>query len=219
MALIVPGVARFAVNQTLAGRNVVNVLDYRIDTTGSTMSRDDAVAGQAGSIVEQWADLIVDQQVNDVSFVSVSWVDLNSSSGSTGTATTGGGYTLPVPGLGTAAPLPGNAAVLVRKNAGGGRATRSGRLYLAGMSEVGTSTTNGNELDPAVVSGVTAAFTSFLANTNEVDTFGTAFSSEMVVVHITARDADNKPIAGVGNPVTSMVCDPLLATQRRRLRP
>lgn len=218
MAFVVPAVARFTVNQVLGTNQIANVLDYTIDTTGSTMSRGDAIISQAEDIAEQWEQYILPQQVNNLSLESVSYLDLNSSSGVAGTFTGSGSITLPATGTATEPPLPTNVSVLVRKTIEGTRGRRNGRLYWAGGNEAFTDDATPNQVASGALAILNPAWQSFLTSTNNVDTFGTAFSSEMVVVHVTARDTDGNPTAGDSSPVTSLSIDSLLATQRRRLR-
>lgn len=218
MPLIVPGVARFAINQNLEGRNVVNVLDYRIDTTGSTMSRNDAVVAQAESIVTHWAGEILPALVDDLTFDSVSYVDLDAADGITGAVVSSDTETLPQAGGSSSDPLPANTAVLVTKQISGGRSTRNGRIYVGGYTEASTQPANGNRLSTDQQALRQTDFNDFLSNTNELDTLGTAFSSNMVVVHVTERDTGGAPVAGISTVVNSLVVDGLLATQRRRLR-
>lgn len=224
MAFIVPGVTRFAVNQSLEGRAVVNVLDYRIDTTGSTMSRSEAINNQAESIITEWVNWILPLQVDDISLESVSFVDLNSDDGITGSVSSSDSDTLPLPGLVTDDPIPGNTSVLVTKQTTSARGRRNGRMFLAGASEVQTDAANGNRLSTAAQTGYNSNLSSFLSATNEIDSFGTAFESHMVVVSILTRDTPvppatvGAPLTGEGNDVNDLVVDTLLATQRRRLR-
>lgn len=218
MVLIVPQVARFAVNQTLEGRAVVNVLDYRIDTTGSTMSRPDAVVGQAQSIASAWRARLRAYQVDDLSVNSVSYVDLNASDGVTGSIVNDGTNALPFPGTSVGTPLPANTAALVTKAVTSARGRRNGRMFFSGVDEAATDSGNGNLLDSARVTALNTALGQFLSDTNELDTLGTAFESHMVVVSVTARDGQGNPTAGVWADVQSLSVDNLLATQRRRLR-
>lgn len=218
MPFVVPGVARFAINQSLEGRAVVNVLDYFIDTTGSTMSRSDAVEAQAGSIFTEWASLMLPNLVDDLTLNSVSWVDLDSSTGTTGSVVSGGAFTAPVAGGETQSPLPANTAGLVTKQAPSARGRRNGRLYLAGLAENATDTANGNIILAAWLTAINADLAAFMANTNELDTLGTAFSSNLSVVHVTTRDSAGNPLVGTHSEVQSLVLGSLLATQRRRLR-
>jgi hypothetical protein len=218
MPLVVPGVARFAINQVMGGRNVVNVLDYFIDTTGSTMSREDAVAGQAGSIVEQWSAEVQNQQTEDISAVSVSYVDLDEADGVTGSVVSGGAYTWPRAGQNTGPALPANTSVLVTKQAPSARGRRNGRMFITGFRETDTDESNPNRLSATAVGFWQSDMDSFLENTNELDGLGTAFSSNMVVVHITSRDSSGNPLTGDSSVVQALAVDDVVATQRRRLR-
>lgn len=219
MVLVVPDICRFTVNQELEGNNIANIIDCQVDTTGSSMSREEAIEQLAGVIIDAWGAGPLSYQVNDLSLVSVSWVDLDEADGSTGTRTTTGTYTLPVTGDSVGAPLPANTSVLVKKTlATGGRAHRSGRMFIAGFPEDATATDNGNRLDTAVATGVQTVMDTFLEDLVQTDPLGTQYASEMVVVHVTARDGDGHPTAGDYRAVGDLVVDPLLATQRRRLR-
>lgn len=218
MALIVPGVARFTLNQTYMGNNVANVLDYQIDTTGSTMSREDAVAAQAQDLAAAWQVRIEPIISDELILTSVTWVDLDEADGSTGTFTSGGGVTLPSEGNVASAPFPGNVSLLVRKQIQGNRARRSGRMYLCGIAESFTAVDEPNIVDAANLATINSALAGFRDDTNNLDTLGTAFESFLSVVHVTARDSEGNPTAGVHSVVSSLAADPLLATQRRRLR-
>lgn len=224
MPFVVPGVARFAINQQLEGRPVVNVLDYVIDTTGSSMGRAEAVENQAKDIITQWTNTLFTFCVDDMTFDSVSYVDLDSADGVTGLVTSSDDETLPQSGIGAGAPLPANTAALFTKQAPSARGRRNGRLFMAGLTESTTTSDNGNRIEPANVTTLNAAAATFLANTNNTDGLGTAFESNMVVVHVLTRGASPRPgvpgppLTGTHSVVQSFTVDPLLATQRRRLR-
>lgn len=218
MAIIVPDVARFSINQTLEGRAVVNVIDMQIDTTGSTMSRDDAIVNQAKSILTEWDTYGRVNQVDDLTADSISYVDLNSASGITGNLAASATVTWPKAGSKTGSPLPANTALLVKKQTPSRRGARSGRMYVAGIPEEDTDTANGNRLSSAFQTSFTSSMAAFKSGVEELDTLGTAFESWLVVVHITARDASGNPTAGDYTRVDTLVVDGLLATQRRRLR-
>lgn len=107
-------------------------------------------------------------------------------------------------GAGGAGVFPPNTAMLVQKRTGlGGRRNR-GRMYIpAVVPEAGAD--NAGLIDPTYLAGRQTAATAFLAAVAAVSGVGT-----MVVLH---SEAPSTP-AGV----TSLVVDPRLATQRRRLR-
>lgn len=219
MPFIVNGVCRFTLLQELAGNNVANIIDMRIDTTGSTISREAAIADQAEVIAREWAQDINVNLSDEISLVGVQWLDLDEADGSTGTFTGGGGVVLPNPGGAATPPMPGNVSVLVRKNLEqAGRGRRSGRMYVAGLTEAGTEIDEANTIDPLVVAGFNSAFAQFLSDINQNTVQVDDYDSAMCVVHVSTRDGDGHPLTGTSTDVASLTVDPLLATQRRRLR-
>lgn len=103
--------------------------------------------------------------------------------------------------------IPQNSAYLLHKRTGRAGRTGRGRLYLPGITQdrvndVGALTTS-------TVSGLTTAGADFLSNL-----FDTASVLGMVLFH----DSTGSAAAVAPTPVTSLVCDPTISTQRRRLR-
>jgi hypothetical protein len=102
---------------------------------------------------------------------------------------------------------PQNSAHLIRKNTSlGGRRNR-GRMYLPGVSEANVSNTG--VLAPARVAQINTALSNWRAAL-EANT-GILY---MVILHGTSL---NSPTP-TPTPVTSLACQPVIATQRRRLR-
>ncbi len=111
-----------------------------------------------------------------------------------------------IQGTGSANPLPQNCAVLFHKrSATTGRRNR-GRLFLPGMSE--------GAVDPAgrINGGEVAAFTALAAN------FLIAVKASVSVAEMVILHSEGVTTAPAPTVVTSMNCDPVIATQRRRLR-
>lgn len=224
MTFIVPTVARYTIHGTFQGREVANVVDYHIDTTGSTMDRDTAVFNQCGIVLNQWHTDILPLLSILYSAVSVSWVDLNSAAGTVGVRNVSGGHTWPAAGGDSLTPMPAQVAVLCQKNINSVRGARKGRMYLAGVTEPETSSTAPNILDPTVLATLNTKLASFKTNT-EQDPSSSAHSSKLVVVHITSyaelkpgQKPPGSPATGEYHTVQSFVANTLLATQRRRLR-
>lgn len=214
MAIIAPGVCRFTVHGTFTGGNEVdNVLDMRIDTTGSTESREESIFNQAGIIINQWVADILPELMSSYSFDSVSWVDLNSSSGSVGSRTSSGAISLPDPGGRAGASMSSNVAQLASKNIVGRRGRRNGRIFFTAPAEADTS---GNFLSAGRVTAWNAALDDFLGNINQDATGIFDFTSALVVVHTTSTSGE--PVFTATSDVESLTMEPLLATQRRRLR-
>lgn len=219
--IIAPGVCRYAVHGTYSGRPVVNILDLSIDVT--TGDREDAVAEYANVIVQQWIDDIVENLVTAYTATEVSWVDLDSEFGSVGATTLGVTSNFPQAGTGAGDPMPGNVAVRIDKRIVAARGQRQGRMYLCGLGESQTASGAPNVPSAAYIAAINADLASFLAGIN-----GTVLVSppvdataELVVVHTqnTADPGDPPVIVFTGaSPITSLVCDATLGSQRRRLR-
>ncbi len=122
-------------------------------------------------------------------------------------------YTSNYTGLNQAGPLPQNSAVLFHKRtARAGRRGR-GRFYLPGILEAGVSAVGG--LDSGSINAYQAGATAYLARFG----VGNLGAVEPVLIH------SFDPLAGppvpsqlVPDRITSLSVDPVIATQRRRLR-
>ena len=218
--LIAPGIARFTVNQSFAGQPVANILDVRIDTTGSLDSRLEACTECARDILSNWDDHIRISQADDLTCLSVSWVDMNSESGSTGEVTTGTGAVWPAVGGGGSAPFSANVAVLVTKVLETGtRNRRNGRMYLCGGAETWTTAGAPNQVDAATRATLNANLATFV---NDVNNGGDPFEAQwfLGVTHTTNVGTPEEPdiVFDGFSDLSAMVVQPLLATQRRRLR-
>ena len=221
MAIIAPGIARFTVNQSFAGQPVANIIDMRIDTTGSLDGRLEACTECARDILSNWNDHIRISQADDLTCLSVSWVDLDEPDGSTGEVTSGGGDTWPAVGGGGSAPFSANVAVLVTKVLENStRNRRNGRMYLCGGAETWTTAGAPNQVDAATRATLNANLATFLGDVNNGgDPFEASWS--MCVVHTKRVEVEPGVFEVVfdgSTDVGSLAVQPLLATQRRRLR-
>ncbi len=107
---------------------------------------------------------------------------------------------------GTGSPLPQNSAVLFHKrSASAGRRNR-GRFYLPGMSEGAVDATG--RLAAADVTAFNNIAANFLAGVR-----ASGSVAEMVILHSLGISPTGPPAV-----VTSLLTDPVIATQRRRLR-
>lgn len=222
---VVPQVCRFQINGILVNRTCTNVLDMQIDTTGSSMSRLEAIQDQAAIIVQEWEDSILPLLVDDYTAQSVGWVDLNSASGSTGETTTGSGAaTWPTAGSVSTAPLPGNTSALITKQILAERGRRNGRMFMAGLSEAASSDVNPNTLTAVFLDAAQDALNAFKGDVEQSDPGPTEYTSRLAVVHVLTREPPvtpgkpGNPLTGDFKPVNNLVLAATLATQRRRLR-
>jgi hypothetical protein len=110
-------------------------------------------------------------------------------------------------GTGVGNTLPQNCAILVKKATGlAGRRNR-GRFYLPGIDE---STVNEvGIITAATVTSIQNALNTFLTAVN-----GNLAVTNMVIIHQGPGDVPFLP----PTPVTQLICDPLISTQRTRLR-
>lgn len=223
MPLVVPGVCQYTINGTYGDRPVANVLAYQIDTTGTPTERANALNAMAGIIINQWTTLILAILNSAYTAQNVSWIDLNAADGNIGSRTSSGGNTWPKAGSAVNATMPGNVAILVRKNVGAKRGARKGRIFVPGVDETMTQNPANNTLYSANLAQLVTAFNSFLTTTNQTSVPDN-YTSKMNVIHVLTRDTPKKPgrlgapLTGEGLVVSSLTVDQRLATQRRRLR-
>lgn len=212
-ALVAPGICRYAINGSYAGRAVVNILDMKIDTTGSTISRDEAIEAQAELIIDGWTVQVLDYLVVDnYSANELTWVDLDSLTGSTGAKSSTAVSNWPDNGLGAQEPMPGNVALRVNKRTNAARGERQGRMYLCGVAENQTDNANPNALSSAFVTGGNERLADLLTDITKETVGPSDWSSQLHVVHT---------VGGVfqsSSEVVLLEIDGTLGSQRRRLR-
>jgi hypothetical protein len=110
-------------------------------------------------------------------------------------------------GSSTSTPCPQNCAILVKKLSGlTGRQNR-GRFNLPGIDEAQVSATG--VITAATVTSIQSGLNNFLTAV-----IGEANVTNMVILHQGIGDVP----ALAPTVVTNLVCDPLISTQRRRLR-
>lgn len=218
MVMTCPDVCRFTIHgHWSTGRAIDNVLDYQVDTTGGTLTREEGIEGYADDIIQNWQAHVLPFLTDNYTVDGISWVDLDQEDGSTGNRPPSVGDPT---NSGTAqASCPPQVCFLVKKSAIGGRGKRSGRLYISGVAEVDCNEDGTLRMDPGQSPALLeAGLEVFRENTEQpgpVDREGI-----MVVVHLGPRPAPGQPDNRVGTytPVTSLLLDPMVATQRRRLR-
>ena len=213
---IVPDVVRFSVNQSIGSRNLANVLDYQIEETLGPETREEIIKLHADLIATAWNDTFAVLQSSIVALENVSWVDLSSATGSTGTGGDGATPPWPTNASGTGAIMPNNVAVLMHKNLlGSSRGSRRGRMYIGGIQEGATGVADPSNLGGSDAAAFSTAGTNFLEQTSGALA---GYDAALAVVHILTRDGNGNPLTGSSSAVVSFLVDPTLATQRRRLR-
>lgn len=211
-ALIAPLIARFTVKGTSQTGTWANVFDYQL-LAGTETDRAVICESHADLIGAAFASEFGPYMHITSEITEVSWVDLDSADGSTGSVGVG------VDGSDSTDVAPTNLSALIRKVApGGGRAARNGRMYLGNLAEadVGAGT-----LDAGFRSALQTDANTFLTGTTDPSqpNFGD-YSAFMKVVHTTNAGTPSAPnyVYAGDSTVTSMQVDATAATQRRRMR-
>lgn len=212
-ALLAPGICRYALHGTYGGRPVVNIVDMKIDTTGASVDRDEAIFEICGDIMNNWFEQVVDYTIcDDFIFTKASWVDLDSLDGSVGERSSTSLHALPLPGGLDVAPMPGNVALRVNKNTVARRGERQGRMYVCGIAEGLTAPGGPNMVNTGDLPAMNTAFSTFFTNITDEGIEILEETQSMVVVH-TVDGAFTS-----SSTVTGLTVDPMVASQRRRLR-
>lgn len=218
MVLIAPNVTRFTSNGSYLGRPTANVLDVAITGTGDATSRALAIRDYASRIAACWEFDWLPLLSEQFACTSISWVDLDSVNGSTGSTTT------VFPGVGNlpqSGALPGqgysaNTAVLVDKDCIAGRGQRGGRWFFAGVTETYVS---GNDLDTTF----TVPFQDAMGEAFDrlVVEAPAEYQAVPVVVHTTTdRTSIPAEVTYTGqSEIIGFTVQGRVASQRRRNRP
>lgn len=214
--LVAPGVARFTISGTVSGTTTwANIWDCRI--LGSTETdRADLCAQYAGLILQTWDTTIATRVHEAVVATQCSWVDLDSIDGSTGAVTTG--LTVPGPFNGgqTGAIATTNIAGLATKNVTSARGARNGRWYQVGYIE---SQIDGNIMTGSNFTTARQTYVDFLTQLTDPAAIEDGSFLPCVVHTRNVGTPSNPVIEYTGNDVIQQfVFQPLMATQRRRLR-
>lgn len=217
--IIAPGVCRYTVVGTFAGRPVANVLDYLI-VSDVPAARGVNVAEMASVLVQGWIDNILENVDAHYTAQEVTYVDLDSVDGTVGSTTLGTSTNLPQAGTQVGDALPGNVAVRVNKNIAAVRGQRQGRMYLPGLVEASTDPATPNSPNAGYIAALNADLAAFINETNIDAGDPQAWQSTLVVVHTVNQGTPQAPdiVFNGTSVVNTMTVDPILGSQRRRLR-
>lgn len=203
-------VIEIAVVGTVAGRPHVNVLHVRNDEAGGSD------VSKVEDFRNNWQDHIVPNLTTAYTLSQFEWRSLDPSEGDVGTISPDPAK--PVAGLGTDAAAPPNVAYLVKKETSGRqRGQRDGRMFLSGISEV--SIDQSGIIAGATVNAIQDRLNLFVSGVNDSNWAGTV-GSGLVVLNTTpeSRAPGLHEVTLTTRPVISMKLDPMVSTQRDRLR-
>lgn len=212
--LVAPDIARFAITGYCEANPVVNIIDLAI-TDLDGIGRAEACEAAAGDILNQWSDHVLPLLCDNYVATNVSWIDLDSLSGSTGDVSTTDGSTWPEGGASVEACLPGGIAARVDKNTVAVRGQRQGRMYICGIPENASEANSPNTLTGAFrtsLQDAMEAFRSGLEGSENVEPLPGGYTSSPNVVHTIDGVYESR------SRITAMSVSPLLRTQVRRMR-
>lgn len=217
MALVAPDVVRFSINGTYLGRPAVNVLDMVVQENGLEEDREDAIQDTAGQIINVWVEEMMDFFNEAYTFDNVSWVDLNSTDGTTGTLGSTSTHTLPETGNIVDSPYAGSVAVLVTKVTTSRRGQRPGRWFL---TPPGETAIQGNNLLNTFLVLLQEALSTTLERLTETSSIP-AVNYFPTVIHTENTGTPTNPVIVYrGNTqITNLVPAGRVSSQRRRNRP
>lgn len=212
MPTVIDSDVRFTLNHVLDSSHTVDVvLDYSLVVPGGDAAeRQAAILQLAENVIDAWVVNLIPHLCHDVSFQSVSWVDYDSDSGSTGRTSTTETNTLPMSGTGRPQSQSAQVCWLIHKGTTSGRGTRPGRMYLPVPSLAGTTDSDGSDGNGPEAADLIAV----PASLNAFQIYTEAFPAAMGMAKLSV--AHNK--AGTLTPVQGWTLDPVFGTQRRRLR-
>lgn len=215
-AIVAPGVGRFSINGTYGGQPVATVLDLEpVVIEGPTPERLPFLNGVCERLEDCFGTL-VDAFNQGLEYTSINYVDLNSADGLVGVYI----FDSPLVGNVNGAPMPGNVSCRINKQSSGfERGQRSGRMYMAGVSEEWTGNAGPNVIQSNVVEQVQTAADSFMTQLEEPIEApdGQEFGARLTVVHTRRPDPDEDPVFAGTTIVTGLGVQARLASQRRRL--
>jgi len=218
VVVVAPTVCRFTLKHTVSGgRPCYCSVDVSIDEFGST--RHAAIASTATGVRNAWQSNMVPQANVGTTFTGISWVDLDSEDGETGSLSPDGAR--PLVGMQSGAQTPPNVSGLIKKRVSSARGTRSGRMYWPPLSEGGVD-------DAAnLASGTrTNLETAAGAFNTAIQAIGVGIVGTVAwrVVHVVGHGPpepgypNGKPNEWSSSDITSITVDSKVATQRRRVR-
>lgn len=214
--IVAPNVVRYYVNQQYNDRKVVNVIDLVVLDAVGPFTREDAVHSAAGDVLDAWDQYIRGGQSTGLICLSVSYVDLNSEDGATGTINGTTDTLWPSAGGAEGQALPSNVSILVTKQTASRRGSRNGRMFVAGLTEQNCV---GNNIEQTFLNTITGDYGNFTEALTETGVIADYQTFPTVVHTKNVGTPQNPDIVYVDNTqITSFSPQRQVATQRRRLR-
>jgi hypothetical protein len=217
MPLVAERLCRYALNGTYLGRPSVNILDMNINNNGGINSRTADVVEVGGVVLDSFVEHCLGGMAASYTLHSVSFVDLDSADGPTGTITGTGSHTLPLPGGQGGNSYSANSALLVTKQGASARGSRNGRWYLSALTE---SVVDGNIVDSSHLADMRDILGDMLANLTETADLAAPQYFPVILHTQTVETGGVKEIHYRGfSQIHGFAVSDTVASQRRRVRP
>jgi hypothetical protein len=190
-------------------------VDISVEGVGA-ISRDEVISDFNSHIAGWWQDTILAYYPVTALFLGIHWLDLDSAGGATGVLAPAGGHLNH--GQGTSPFMPANVSFLIHKNSTARRGQRQGRMYIPQPREADVDDVS--NVAPSTRTAITTTAETFRTDIGTY-TYPSFIPNPaaMRIVHVHKTDPlDSTTWTWDSSTVDSMECDPLVATQRRRLR-
>lgn len=215
VVIVAPTIVRFTMQHLLNGTTAADVIvDLSVDA-GPTGTRSSAVNDVIGHVSHWWQSHVIVNTWNNITYLGAHWIDIDSTGGATGTIGPSGSD--PVTSTNTAPMTTPQVCFLIHKNSIAARGLRQGRLYWPNVGEADVDA-KGNLTAP-VIASQSGAFEGFRSTVGAYNNPPVVASVAWRTVHVHKPD---KTDAGTwtwsSSTIDSCVCDPRVATNRRRYR-
>lgn len=194
-AIVCANTYQVSLSGTFSAHNWTNV--FHVEKLGGSPPD---VTDAAQAVADAWNDNFGPHLCTAVEGTSISYIDLDSSTGESGSFT----WTGSAGGGDTAAPATGQVCYLISWTASGGRRYRNGRSYLPGVAE------NATNDDGTVVSGKAEAL-----GEDAGGMIADLFAADLQLCVVSYDVGTNEWFP---RSISSGACDSRTATQRRRNR-
>lgn len=214
VVIVAPTIVRYTFRNDMGnGKTADNVVDISLESS-FTATRADAIADLHDDVIKAWQDKVVGPSWQYGNFVGAHWIDLHSADGETGELAPVAGH--PITGTATGAMMAPNCCYLIHKNSTARRGQRQGRMYMVGVAEADAD--NLGRLTGAVVTSQTTRFEQFRSTIDAIASLSIE-SAAWRTVHVRKIEKlDPATWTWTSSTIDSVSCDPVIATQRRRMR-
>lgn len=215
--LVAPDVCRYVIEGTYLSKPCLNVLDMVVQAGDSpVVPRSEVIPEVAKLLIDNWKNKICTNVSSDYTFNAVSWVDLDTADGQTGSRTSSPTYNLPQSGSRPGDPITAAVAILITKETTASRGLRPGRWFIGGLTEGDVS---GNIINGSYLGDFNTALGDMVTNLTETGLLEPMHYFPTVVHTKTTGTGASKVTTYKGNTqITNLRASGRVSTQRRRNR-